>query len=87
MHQNADLLQIYQPAIEDFRKTREKYLKLHPGVAETLKKLKRQGVFIVCYTESMAFYSNYRIRKLGLDGLLDSLYSPPDHALPKNLTE
>ena len=62
-------------------------MKLYPGVAETLKKLKRQGVFIGGYTESMAFYSNYRIRKLGLDGLLDSLYSPPDHALPKNLTE
>jgi len=86
MHPNADLLQIYQPAIDDFRKAREKHLKLYPGVAETLKKLKRHGVLIVGYTESMAFYSNYRIRKLGLDGLLDCLYSPPDHALPNNLT-
>lgn len=85
-HPNGDLLEIYQPAIDDFRAAREKHLKLYPAVSETLKKLKRKGVLIVGYTESMAFYSNYRIRKLGLDGLLDYIYSPPDHELPNNLT-
>jgi phosphoglycolate phosphatase len=34
----------------------------------------------------MEFYSLYRIRHLGLDGLLDIVYTPPDHSLPKGLT-
>jgi FMN phosphatase YigB (HAD superfamily) len=87
LHPYADLLQIYQPAIDDFRIARRRHLKLYPGVAETLKKMKRNGVLIIGYTESMAFYTNYRIRKLGLDGVIDYLYSPPDHELPNNLTE
>jgi phosphoglycolate phosphatase-like HAD superfamily hydrolase len=30
----------------------------------------------------MSFYTNYRFRKLGLDEVIDFLYSPPDHDLP-----
>src|SRR3546814_8747804 len=30
----------------------------------------------------MAYYSQYRFRKLGLERLIDFLYSPPDHDLP-----
>jgi len=35
----------------------------------------------------MAFYSNYRVRRLGLDGIIDILFSPADHDLPKGLTK
>lgn len=86
LHSDGDLVQLYDGAIHDFRSARKASLMLFPGVAATLKKLKRQGVLVVGYTESMAFYTNYRMRQLGLDGLVDYLYSPPDHDLPANLT-
>ena len=49
---------------------------------EAKHKLKRHNVRIVGYTESKEYYSNYRLHKLGLDGLIDVLYSPPDHKIP-----
>jgi len=57
-------------------------MRLYPGVYDTLQFLKNQRCVLIGYTESMGFYSNYRLRKLGLDELLDFVYSPPDHALP-----
>jgi phosphoglycolate phosphatase len=39
-------------------------------------------VVIAAFTESKAFYTNYRFRKLGLDGPIDYLYSPEDHSMP-----
>lgn len=85
-HPNQDLTQIYQEAIRVYRETRRAALCLYPSVMETLLALKKRGCVIIGYTESLAFYSNYRIRKLGLDGVIDILYSPPDHNLPENLT-
>ena len=84
-HPEQDLTSIYDEAIHRYRSVRKKTLQLYPGVNETLEQLKRQGCVLAAYTESMAFYTNDRIRRLGLDGLLDYLYSPPDHPLPKNL--
>ena len=43
------------------------------------------GCLLVGYTESMGYYSKYRIKKLGLDGVLDYLYSTADHDIPKNI--
>lgn len=82
-----DVLNVMKPAIEAFRETRRRVLKLYPTVEETLQSLKRDDVLIAAYTESKAFYTNYRFRKLGLDGLIDVLYSPPDHELPANSSE
>lgn len=70
------------PAIDAFRNARRAALRLYPGVMPTLQGLSKSGVMIVAYTESMAFYTNYRFRKLGLDDVVDYLYSPPDHVLP-----
>lgn len=70
------------PAIDEFREVRRKVLQLYPTVEETLKTLKAAGVLIAAFTESKAFYTNYRFRKLGLDGLIDYLYSPEDHSMP-----
>jgi len=53
---------------------------------ETLTALKENRSLIIAYTESLAFYTNYRTRNLGLDGILDYIYSPADHELPANLT-
>jgi phosphoglycolate phosphatase len=77
---------VFFPAIEIYRKNRTLSLKLFPTVAETLLKIKGRGAMIVAYTESMAFYSNYRLRRLGLDGVIDALFSPEDHTLPKGLS-
>jgi FMN phosphatase YigB (HAD superfamily) len=85
-HPTADLTEVYADAIEAYRKGRASALRLYPGVKETLRKLKSRGCTIVGYTESLAFYSAYRVRKLGLDPLIDYLYSPADHDLPANLT-
>jgi phosphoglycolate phosphatase-like HAD superfamily hydrolase len=86
-HPQADLMKIYAPVVEEFRKQRRAYLQLYPTVAETLLKIKGSGARIIGYTESMAFYSNYRIRRLGLDGVFDIIFCPEDHSLPATLTE
>lgn len=75
-----------EAANEARRRARNLALRLYPGVADTLRSLQAKGVLVVGYTESMAYYSAARVRKLGLDGLLDVLYSPADHDLPNGLT-
>lgn len=85
-----ELLQLYGDRVEDhlasaieaFRKARSAALTLYPSVLPALRQLSSAGVTIVAYTESMSFYTNYRFRKLGLDEVVDYLYSPPDHDLP-----
>jgi FMN phosphatase YigB (HAD superfamily) len=83
---NQDLTKIFAPAFAAYREQRRKELKLYPSVAETLLKVKGTGAKIVGYTESMAFYSNYRVRRLGLDGIFDTIFSPADHDIPKGMT-
>lgn len=78
-----DILIVMAPAIDAFREARRRALALYPTVAETLAALQEKGVRIAAFTESKAFYTNYRFRKLGLDGLVDVLYSPEDHSVPK----
>jgi phosphoglycolate phosphatase len=69
------------PAIDAFRVARRRTLRLYPAVLETLESLKKRGVLVVAFTESKAFYTNYRFRKLGLDGPISYIYSPRDHAM------
>ncbi len=76
----------YADAIKAYREERAKHLKLYPTVAESLAQIKAAGSMVVGYTESMAFYTKYRVKKLGLDGVLDYLYSPADHDLPSGLS-
>ena len=78
---------VFEPAIRAYGEQRRKHLKLYNGVAETLLKIKGSGAQIIGYTESMAFYSNYRIRRLGLDGVLDVVFCPKDHILPKGIED
>jgi FMN phosphatase YigB (HAD superfamily) len=78
--------EIFASAIEAYREQRRQNLNLFPTVAETLLKIKGRGTRIIGYTESMGFYSNYRIRRLGLDGVLDYVFCPEDHVLPPGLT-
>jgi phosphoglycolate phosphatase len=87
LHPDQDLSLAYAEAIQAFRRARSEAMHLYPGVVETLKSLKKRGCLVVGYTESLAYYTNYRVRKLGLDGLIDVLYSPEDHQLPKGMTK
>jgi len=81
-----DLVRRYARAIHAYRQARTASLRLYPGVRETLCALRARGCLLVGYTESLSYYAGYRMRKLGLDQLLDHLYSPADHALPRGLT-
>jgi len=84
-HPGQDLTKVYANAISNYREGRAKSLQLYPGVVDTLKQVRKAGTIVVGHTESMAFYTNYRLRRLGLDCLLDYVYSPEDHDLPANL--
>jgi phosphoglycolate phosphatase len=81
-HPNQDLKEVYEPAILAFRQARQAELQLYPSVEGTLHQIRNCGCLIIGYTESLEFYSTYRLRKLALDGLLDLVYFPPDHDLP-----
>ena len=83
---NRELAKKYQSVIQTYHSTRQTSMHLYPTVATTLHALKTKGCRIVGYTESMAFYTIRRVKTLGLDGLLDFLYSPADHDLPEDIT-
>jgi phosphoglycolate phosphatase-like HAD superfamily hydrolase len=85
-HPDEDLTTRYAGAIEAYRAARRHTLRLYPGVLDTLRALRAAGARVVAYTESLAYYAAYRVCALGLDGVLDALYSPPDHALPEGAT-
>ena len=76
----------YDAAIHAFRRARKANLQLYPGVLDYLTTLKGEGVLVVAYTESLAYYTADRFRKLGLDRVFDFLYSPADHDLPAGMT-
>lgn len=78
--------EVFAEAIKAYRVQRRKHLALYPTVAEALLQIKGRGTSIIGYTESMGFYSNYRIRRLGLDGVLDYVFCPEDHELPEGLS-
>ncbi|MEO9623533.1 MAG: HAD family hydrolase [Qipengyuania citrea] len=79
--------EVFAEAIQAFRKTRRKELRLYPGVADALLRIKGRGARIAIYTESQSFYSFYRLKRLGLDGVVDRIYTPPDHELPDGFME
>lgn len=81
-----DLAGEYRSVIEAYGRARQERLALFPGVMDTLLTLKRCGVLLVVYTESLARYSVDRLRFLGLDGVVDMLYAPPDHGSPAGRT-
>ena len=69
----------------EYKRKRRKALRLFPGVMKTLEKLKSSGVKLVAYTESMEYHTVERLKVLGLDGVIDHLYSRDDHASPAHI--
>jgi phosphoglycolate phosphatase len=76
----------YRPAIEKYLSTRDRNYSLYLSVAETLLAIRNSGCAVVGYTESLRYYALRAIHRLGLDGLLNAVYSFPDHPLPEGIT-
>lgn len=77
---------VYDEAIHDFNRARQRSTRLYPGVQTTLRELQDRNVPVVAYTESISYWSEWRIKKTGLDGVIKVLYSSPDHDFPKGVT-
>ena len=60
-------------------------IRLFPEVRESLERLKLLEIPVVAYTESQSFWTLWRMKKLGLDGLIKTIYSSPDHPFPLGL--
>jgi phosphoglycolate phosphatase-like HAD superfamily hydrolase len=82
MSASANVQTVFGSAIHAYRKARKATLVLYEDVESTLRSLKQKNIRVIVYTESLAYYSHYRITSLGLDGLVDEIYSPVDHDLP-----
>jgi FMN phosphatase YigB (HAD superfamily) len=81
-----DPLIFYDEAVHIWHSARKKATRLYPGVVETMNLLRTNGVLIVAYTESLYYWTEWRMRHTGLDGLVDVLYSSPDHDLPAGVS-
>ena len=86
MSGNKEPSTVYDDALHVLHSQRKKNTQLYPGVLETLTELRERSIKIVAYTESVAYWTEWRIRHTGLDGVIDVLYSAPDHELPQGLT-
>lgn len=72
----------YGSAIVKSRSARGQHLRLYPDVIETLQALRASGKTLVVFTESQAFYTVMRFKKLKLEGLIDFLFTSDDHDNP-----
>jgi FMN phosphatase YigB (HAD superfamily) len=77
-----DVRRIYKSALVELSSKRGNATKLYPGVRETLMKVRAANVPIVAYTESVAYWTEWRIKRTRLDGVINVLYSSPDHDFP-----
>jgi phosphoglycolate phosphatase-like HAD superfamily hydrolase len=71
-----DLVKKFDSAIRAFRVARKDALRLYPTVMETLQELKDKGCLLVGYTESMSYYTDYRLEILNLIELWTSSTLP-----------
>ncbi|WP_017624461.1 HAD family hydrolase [Nocardiopsis chromatogenes] len=79
-------LEVFDAAVHTLNHVRKRSIHLYRGVESALTEVRRRGVPIVAYTESIAYWTEWRIRETGLDGVVDVLYSSPDHDFPEGVT-
>jgi phosphoglycolate phosphatase len=72
----------FDAAVHAQHSARKEATRLYPGVAATLSRLKSSGVKLIAYSESLEFWTERRIRRTGLDGVIDVLYTSEDHVVP-----
>lgn len=75
----------FDSALHAQNRARKAAIHLYPGVRSTLTYLQKNGTTVVAYTESLAFWTRWRIQQTGLDGLISELYSSPDHDAPEGV--
>ncbi|AMB46266.1 HAD family hydrolase [Methylobacterium sp. AMS5] len=68
------------------KRGRDANMRLYPEVFRSLWNIKNRGTKIIAYTESMGFYSAYRLKRFGLDGVIDVLFCPQDHETPSGIS-
>lgn len=71
--------------IHQYYSNKKNHLKLYEGVRRTLEILKKNGILIIGFTESNAFFTKYRIKHLELDGLIDCIYTPLGFGIPESV--
>ena len=75
--------EVFREALAVRAQVRRAETRLYDGVFDTLQQLSSAGVTVVAFTESNAYWTEWRIRKTGLDGLISVLYSAPDQGFPE----
>lgn len=63
-------------AFHAFNRVRKQNLRLYDGVLDTLKTLTANGTVIVAHTDAHVHNAMFRIKALGLDGMISRLYAP-----------
>jgi phosphoglycolate phosphatase len=76
---------VVDPARRAFKEARERYLRPYPGVPEALAAIRKRGLVIVALTDAPRNAAELRLKWLGMDRLLDALYTLPGYALPENV--
>jgi len=61
--------------IQHFRRARKENTSLYPTVLAALQAVRGRGARIVAFTESQRYYSIQRLKRCGLDGIVDVLYA------------
>lgn len=83
---DEDPFVVFREVLHEQNSARLHETRLYDGVLETLQSVNSAGVPIVAYTESQSYWTKWRMTKLGLDGIVDCLYSSPDHDSPKGVS-
>ena len=76
---------VVEPAARAFQSTRARFLRTYPGVVETLKWLRAEGLKVVGLTDAPRNAAVHRIRMLHIEGYFDALYTLPGYELPQNV--
>lgn len=78
--------EVFAEALAVRARVRRAETRLYDGVFDTLRRLSSAGVRVVAFTESNAYWTEWRIRKTGLDGLINVLFSAPDQGFPEGMS-
>ena len=78
-------VQLRREFASEFRQAswlRDSAISLYPGVYQGFSALREAGVALVACTDAQSFYASFRLRQLGLDGVVDFVCTPAEHDIP-----
>jgi phosphoglycolate phosphatase len=79
-------LERYGPAIEAFRRTRQRTMRLYDGVSESLAELRNRGKTLVAMTDTFDYYAIRRLKDLGVEEYFSAICAPRDPGLPPGVS-